>query len=138
MRWIQGSGSGGNREEGCTTQSALNRYWNRPEQFEEFSLFKLHLTHKLVNGDWKICKNENIVCIWPRPSPLRNGDQWKEFCYVKVLFHIQSLQQLKENNSVSWSSLYSQHLDVINSDPADLLGSLIDNEDNEEVSDEES
>ncbi len=101
-------------------------------------LFKLHLTHKLINGTWKKCKNENIVHIWPRPSPLRNGDQWEEFCHVKILLHIRSLQQLKENDSVSWSSLYNQHLDVINSDPADLLGSLIDNEDNEEVSDEES
>ena len=50
-RWVQGSGSEDNREEGWTTQLVLQRYWNRPENFEEFSLFKLYLINKLVKGN---------------------------------------------------------------------------------------
>ena len=75
-RWVQRSGSS-NREEGQSsqlsvtgekgriTQSVLKRYWSRPEAFEQYSLFKLHLTHKWVKGKWNKCKNENIVRIWP-------------------------------------------------------------------------
>ena len=74
-RWVQGSGGESNKEGGHTTKSILKRYWERPQNLEEFSLFKLNLTHKLNNGQWKRCKNENIVRIWPRPSPHRNGDQ---------------------------------------------------------------
>ena len=75
-RWVQGSGSSDREEgqssqssvtgeEGRTTQSVLKRYWSRPEAFEQYSLFKLHLTHKWVKGKWNECKNENIVRIWP-------------------------------------------------------------------------
>jgi hypothetical protein len=137
-RWVQGSGSGEKEEEGRTTQSALKRYWNRPETLENFSLFKLNLTHKLVRGVWKPSEKENIIRIWPRPSPVRNGGQWEEFCRVKILLHVhhRSLQELKENDSVTWSSVYNQHLDVINNDPDDLLGPPVNNE--EELPDEES
>ena len=34
----------------------------------------------------------------------------------------------EEDDSISWSSIYSQYLDVINSDSVDLLGPLINNE----------
>src|SRR6266498_886590 len=81
-RWLHGTGSNEDGEEfgslndsGRTTKSALNIYWERPEEFEEYSIFKLYLTHKLINGVWKRCVTENIVRIRPRPSPLRNGDQ---------------------------------------------------------------
>ncbi|CAB4416220.1 unnamed protein product [Rhizophagus irregularis] len=43
LRWIQGTGSGDNVEDtGRTTQSALKRYWERPEELEDYSLFELH------------------------------------------------------------------------------------------------
>ena len=94
-RWIHGIGSRPNGEEftaindaGRTNHSPLKRYWNRPENFKEFSLFMLYLTHKCVNSSWKRCKNKIIVRIWPQPSGLRNGNQWKEFCKIKVLLHI--------------------------------------------------
>jgi len=143
-RWIRGTGRREDGEDfttiedaGRTTNSPLKKYWDRPNELEEFSLFKLHLTHKYVNGQWKKCKNENVVRIWPRPSPLRNGHQWEEFCRMKILLHVRhrSLQELNENN-VPWSTLYRYHLGTINADPNDMLGHPIDNE--EEFSDEES
>ena len=144
-RWLRGSGIGENDEELTTitevertSKSPLRKYWDRLDQLEDFSLFKLYLTHKYVNGNWKICEKENVVRIWPRPSALRNGDQWEEFCRVKVLLHVQhrSIQQLIENSNIPWSSIYNQHLDTINADPNDLLGQPIDNE--IEISDDES
>ena len=67
-RWIRGTGNNEDGNElsrinnaGRTTQSHLKEYWNRPVEFEEFSLFKLYLTHKKINGKWKKCKKENII-----------------------------------------------------------------------------
>ena len=81
-RWIRGTGSRNNEEgftnvrnAGHTAKSAINKYWNRPKELEEFSLFKLYLIHKNVGEKWKICKKENIVRIWLQPLPLHNGDQ---------------------------------------------------------------
>ncbi|PKC54020.1 hypothetical protein RhiirA1_355369, partial [Rhizophagus irregularis] len=34
------------------------------------------------------CQRENIVRIFPRPSPIREGPQWEEFCRVKVVLHV--------------------------------------------------
>ena len=50
-RWIRGMGSSETiTDAGCTTQSALKKYWNRNEELEEYSLYKLNLTHKFING----------------------------------------------------------------------------------------
>jgi len=139
-RWIRGTGDSGMmiNDAGRTTQSPLNKYWNRPSELEEISLFKLYLTYKYVSGKWKQCKNESIVRVRPRPSPLRNGDQWEEFCRVKVILHVQhrSLEELTESGNIPWSALYNQHIDAINADPDDILGQPIDNED--EPEDDES
>ncbi|EXX67049.1 hypothetical protein RirG_117950 [Rhizophagus irregularis DAOM 197198w] len=43
-------------------------------------MFQLYLGYKFYNGKWKIYERENVVRIWPRPSPQRNGLQWNEFC----------------------------------------------------------
>ena len=143
-RWIRDIGRGGDGQDfatikdvGCTTQSPLQKYWNRPNELEEISLFMLYQTYKNVNIHWKKIEKENIVRIWPRPSPLRNGQQWKEFCRMKVLLHVphRNLQQLNDNN-VPWSTLYSYYLDMINNDPVNMLGNHVYKED--EISDEES
>jgi ATP-dependent DNA helicase PIF1 len=140
-RLLQGTGSNqeniATEEAGRTTKSALRKYWERTEQFQNFSIYKLYLTHKYVKGCWKRCEKENIVRIFPRPSALRNGDQWEDFCRVKVLLHVphRSLEELNEDN-IPWSTIYSQHLDTINSDPNDLLGQEVDEE--SEISEEES
>ncbi|PKK68501.1 hypothetical protein RhiirC2_782199 [Rhizophagus irregularis] len=54
-RWIHGTGSGPNGEEfttiddvGRTNQSPLRKYWNRPDELENFTLFKLYLIEKDV------------------------------------------------------------------------------------------
>jgi len=67
VRWIRGTGSSDNNDEfnsindaGRTTQSPLKSYWNRPEDLEEFSLFRLYLTHKLSNGNWRRCDKETF------------------------------------------------------------------------------
>jgi hypothetical protein len=56
---------------------------------------------------------------------MREGQQWEEYCRVKVLLHVrhQDLQQLTENNTMAWSTLYNRHLEEINADPIDILGS---------------
>jgi ATP-dependent DNA helicase PIF1 len=145
IRWIQGTGYSGNDEEptttngkGRTSQSALKKYWERVDKFEEFSLYRLNLTHKFEKGSWQKVGKENIVRIWPRPSGLRNGEQWEEFCRIKVLLHVphRSIEQLNGNSDVPWSTIYSQNIDVINSDPNDLLGQPIDKE--PELCDEDS
>lgn len=78
---------------------------------------------------------KNIVRIWPRPSPLRDGPEWENFCRIKVLLHVphRSLQQLTENDTMSWANLYMIHLTEIEADPDDLLGPAIDNLPNNEV-----
>ncbi|PKC02846.1 hypothetical protein RhiirA5_424661 [Rhizophagus irregularis] len=51
LKWIQGTGSRNNVEDtGRTTQSALKRYWERPEELEDYSLFELYLTHRFSRG----------------------------------------------------------------------------------------
>ena len=69
-RWIHRTGSSNNNEEsnsindsGQMAQSPLKSYWNRPDDLEEFSLFRLYLTYKLSNGNWRRCDKENIVRI---------------------------------------------------------------------------
>ena len=67
--------NGGDKKNMKTEPSPIQRYCNRPTELEEISLFKLYLQYKLVKGNWTKCANENIIRIWPRPSPLRNGPQ---------------------------------------------------------------
>lgn len=116
-RWIRGTGSSDNNKEfnsindaERTAQSPLKSYWNHPEDLEEFSLFRLYLTHELSNGNWRRCDKEIIVLIWLRPSPLHNGDQWEDFCRIKVILHVphRSIQQLKGSSFTSCSTLYDQ------------------------------
>ena len=104
----------------------------------DFTLFRLHLTHKLVKNRWKECQQENVVRVFPRPSPLRESPQWEEFCRVKVLLHIQhrDLQDLTEDRTIAWSTLYNNYVEEINANPIDLLGSPIDDEESE-INDEE-
>ncbi|GBB86546.1 hypothetical protein RclHR1_12970009 [Rhizophagus clarus] len=138
LRWIQGTGSQDNVEDtGRTTQSALKRYWDQPEELEDFSLFELYLTYKLTRGQWKKCKKENIVHVWPHPSSYRNRDQWESYYRVKVLLHVrhQNMQELTENGNINWSTLYNQHIEMINDALQDLLRQPVDDE---EVYDEES
>ncbi|GBC51238.2 ATP-dependent DNA helicase PIF1-like [Rhizophagus irregularis DAOM 181602=DAOM 197198] len=33
---------------------------------------------------WKECQKENIVRIFSRPSPLREGPQWEDFCQINT------------------------------------------------------
>ena len=143
-RWIRGTGCRPNDEDftkineaGRTNKSPLKKYWDRPDEFEDISLYKMYLTYKYGNGTWNKSKNESIVRIWPRPSGLRNGNQWEDFCRLKVLLHIphRSISQLNENN-LPWSTIYNQLIDTINNDPLDTLGEPIDNE--EEICDDES
>jgi len=40
-------------EYGQTEQSPIKRYWERPAEFENFTLYQLNLTHKFNKGQWK-------------------------------------------------------------------------------------
>jgi len=141
LRWFRSTGESGEvftTDSEQTEQSPLKRYWDQPTEFEDFTLYQLNLTHKFTKNQWRKCKErDNIVRIYPRPSPLRKGLQWEEFCRVKVLLHVRhwDLQQLTENGTVAWSTLYNHYLEEINADPIDLLGSSIDEEN--EIIDEE-
>ncbi|CAG8846796.1 13885_t:CDS:1, partial [Racocetra persica] len=66
--------------------------------------------------------------IFPRPSPLRNGPQWEEFCHIKVVLHIphRDIEQLTNNYTIEWSTLYNRYYEEINNDPIDLLGPHVD------------
>ena len=72
--------------------------------------------------------------IYSRPLSLRKDLQWEEFCQIKVLLHVhhRDLQQLTENETVAWSTLYNCYLEEINADLIDLLGPPRDNEEDEE------
>ncbi|GBB92624.1 hypothetical protein RclHR1_20340003 [Rhizophagus clarus] len=61
----------------------------------------------LCKSKWKVCDYENVLCIWPRPSPQCDGPQWDEFCHIKVILHVphKSFQQLTENDALSWLEL---------------------------------
>src|SRR5205085_1722105 len=90
-RWVRDTGKSEEfriKDSGRTEKSPLKAYWQRPKEFEKFSLFWLHLTHRLVKNRWNKCEQENIVRIFPRPSPLHEGSQWEEFCRVKVILHV--------------------------------------------------
>ena len=47
---------------------------------------------------------------------------------MKVLFHVChcDLNQLTENNTISWSDLFNQHCERIKNNHLDLLSSLVD------------
>ena len=91
-RWIRDTGESGESstiDSGRTEKSPLKRYWDRPVQFEDFTLFQLNLTHKFAKDHWNECKQqENVVRIFSCLSLLREGSQWEEFCRVKVLLHV--------------------------------------------------
>ncbi|PKY35753.1 hypothetical protein RhiirB3_396386, partial [Rhizophagus irregularis] len=69
---------------------------------------------------------------------LRNGDQWAEFCRVKVILHVphRSIKELNGDDDIPWSTIYEQHIDTINSNLIDVLGQAFDEE--PEISEEES
>ena len=117
----------------------MKRYYNQLTEFENFTLYQLHLTHKFTKDQWRECEEENVVCIFSCSSPLCKGPQWEEFCCVKVLLHVchWDLQQLTENRTVEWSALYDHYIEEINTDPIDLLGLAIDNEENEIIDEED-
>ncbi|CAG8720815.1 17502_t:CDS:1 [Cetraspora pellucida] len=123
---------------GKTVKSSLQKYWDRPNELEDVSLYQLYLKYKFFNGRWSKCKSENIIRIWPRPSPQHNDPQWEEFCRLKVLLHVchRSLEQLIINNTTAWSDLFEHYISEINNDPVNLLGPLIYNIE-DEFSDEE-
>ncbi|CAG8734056.1 10884_t:CDS:2 [Rhizophagus irregularis] len=130
LKWIQGTGSRNNVEDtGRTTQSALKRYWERPEELEDYSLFELYLTHRFSR-----------VRVWPHPSSYHNGYQWEAYCRVKVLLHVRhcNMQVLTKNGNINWSTLYDQHIDMINNASQNLLKQPVDDEEvyNEESEDE--
>ena len=139
LRWIRGTRSSEciSDEVGHTGQSPLQNYWNRPTEFEEFFLFKLNLTYKFVNRQWKKSTKENIVWIWPHLSPVRQGPQWEEFCQTKVLLHVKhrNVEQLTENGDIRWTTLYNRFIGEINKDSNNFLGQAVDNE--EEIDKEE-
>ncbi|CAG8585009.1 28357_t:CDS:2 [Racocetra persica] len=99
-RWLCSSGNeneasySANGEIGQTIRSPLQKYWDRPAEFEDLSLFQLYLRYIFWNSQWKQCDHENIVCIWPHPPLQRNGPQWEEYCRVKVLLHIENVHDL--------------------------------------------
>ncbi|GBB95753.1 hypothetical protein RclHR1_26020002 [Rhizophagus clarus] len=86
-------------DSGQTEKSPLKAYWDQPTKLENFMLFWLHLTHKLV----------------------------------------------KENDTIAWSTLYNCHLEKINTDLIDILGSpkddmkseILDKEKEDLIKDEE-
>src|SRR5437762_6948661 len=47
-----------------------------------------------------------------------------------------SIEELKGDSDVAWSTIYNQHIDIINSDPNDILGQATDEE--TDIHDEES
>ena len=144
-RWICGSGESEEsfniniNDIGRTEKLPLKAYWERPTELEDFSLYRLQLTHKLVKNKWNKSPQKNIVRIYPRPSPLCEGPQWEEYCRIKVLLHVhhRNLQQLTENDTIEWSTLYSRYIEKINFDPADLLGPPLDHEESEIIDNDE-
>ncbi|CAG8781839.1 14547_t:CDS:2, partial [Rhizophagus irregularis] len=60
-------------------------------------------------GQWKKCKKENIVRVWPHPSSYRNGDQWKAYCRVKVLLHV---RHRKTQNALNSGILDGREVDI--------------------------
>ena len=128
-RWLHDSEHNENNEVKKTDPSPLQRYCSRSTELSDVSLFRLYLQYKLVRGEWVKCSKENIVRIWPRPSPIKNGPQWEEFCRVKVLLHVcyRDILSLTENHTLSWIDLYNRHLSEINDDPSDLIGPAVDN-----------
>jgi hypothetical protein len=72
-------------------------------------------------------------------TTLHGGPQWDEFCRVKVLLHVRhrDLQELTENGTIEWSTLYDHFLEEINADPIDLLGSPTESEIIEEEEEED-
>ncbi|CAG8502458.1 12012_t:CDS:2, partial [Cetraspora pellucida] len=117
-RWLHGTGSREGNESiivsnaRWTAKSPVKIYQERPVEFENFSLFHFNLIHKFTNNHWKRCERQNVIRIWPRPPPLRNGPQWEEFCYIKVLLHVcyRDLHQLTENDSITWTALYKPEM----------------------------
>ena len=73
------------------------------------------------------------------PIALREGPQWEEYCRVEVLLHVRhrDIQELTEDGTIAWSTLYNNHIKEINADPIDLLGLAVDNTENEMANEEE-
>ncbi|CAG8641197.1 7999_t:CDS:2 [Cetraspora pellucida] len=104
FRWLRGTGNENFvtlGQVGQTEQSPLQRYWNRSVDLDDLSLFQLYQGYRYSN----------------------------EFCRIKVLLHVhhRSLEQLTENNSVSWSEFFNRNLAEIENELNDLLGPFIDN-----------
>ncbi|CAB4431124.1 unnamed protein product [Rhizophagus irregularis] len=127
---------------GETEKSPLKTYWDLTSELEDFTLYRLHLTHKLVKNRWTKCQRENIVRIFQRPSPIREGPQWERILCVKVVLHVRhqrpsTINRKCQNGTITWSTLYSHHLEEINADPIDILGLPIDDAESEIIDEKE-
>ncbi|PKY36130.1 hypothetical protein RhiirB3_458091 [Rhizophagus irregularis] len=105
-RWLRDSERNMNNENNETKKtdpSPLQRYCSRPTELSDLSLFRLYLEYKVVKGKWVKCSKENVIRVWPRPSPIKNGPQLEDFCRIKVLLHVRyrvdNLEEMDSNDS---------------------------------------
>jgi hypothetical protein len=71
-----------NRQGGYEVRVAVKKMQNIQQLMR-----KIHntiSTKKILGTSRRRCKKENI----PRPSELYNGDQWEEFCRIKITLHV--------------------------------------------------
>ena len=87
-----------NRQGGYEVRAAVKKMQN----IQQF-MRKIHntiSTKKILGTSRRRCKKENIIRILPCPSELYNGDQWEEFCRIKITLHVpyRSFEELNGNN----------------------------------------
>lgn len=126
-----------------TGLSHLQLYWNRPVDLEDHSLFQLHLTHQRTRTGWRFRLKHNVIIqVWPRPSPVRYGQDWESYCRMKVLLHVPHREHViwqpaNTDGAVNWPEVYEHHRNIIDAAPDDLLGSPVDAEINEDDNDDD-
>ncbi|PKB95961.1 hypothetical protein RhiirA5_435717 [Rhizophagus irregularis] len=65
---------------------------------------------KTCQNRWKECQKENIVRIFPRPSPLREGPQWEDFCQENLTVDYQTLN---DNQKKVFNRIEPHYYDVL-------------------------
>ncbi|GES82792.1 ATP-dependent DNA helicase Pif1-like [Rhizophagus clarus] len=135
LRWICDTGENEEsfkvNESGRTEKSPLKAYWDRPTKLENFTLFWLHLIHKLVKGSRDIDQNHDwINDLRQRYSDteLVNIDMFvSRNCRINAEKEniIVDYQMLNSNQKIIFKRIESHYNDVLNGHQIDPLRIIV-------------
>ncbi|KAL1749919.1 hypothetical protein FB107DRAFT_173603, partial [Schizophyllum commune] len=118
----------------ATGESVLQRfvwsssvYMKRPPNMEDMSLLHVLMHFRWTKGSWRKRRASDhpvVIRVYPRPSPDPEGDEFEEYCRIKMQLHhpFRTLDGiLTESGAATWSAAYRACCHSDHTHPTDTL-----------------